>query len=109
MATLYSKQLVRVKGLSGAELDVPMPPGVVWVIRDVSGYRNNISANTLTISTLDDAVGFFQLNDLPDQEGSFHQEYRLVLEPGAPGGFKIVAAGFGAYDVIVSGYQLSVP
>lgn len=109
MATLYSHQFVNAQGISSEELDVPMPPGVLWVIRDVCVYRNNLTANTLTFALLDENVTWLAYVDEIDAQGSSHWEGRLVIPPGAPGGFKIVADGAGAFDVVVSGYKLQTP
>jgi hypothetical protein len=109
VASVYSKQLVNFKGLSSGELDVPMPVDKVWVIRAIDVYRNNVSSNELLFSLLDEGVAFFAINDPIDTSGSYHQDMRLVMYSGSPGGFKVVASGLGAYDFVVSGYELTLP
>lgn len=100
---VYSTRFALEKN-STAWTSVDVPPGVVWVVRDISVvWGGLVSANG--VFALGN-VGFFSYNFAPVGPKSDHWDGRAVMYQGDH--LDQSGAGDGV-DFVISGYQLFLP
>ena len=104
MAPVYSSRFAGIQGLDGVA-GFTVPPGVVWVLRDLDAYYNGFTV--ASIHLLGSTMQTIWYNGFG---GGGNPQYaswrgRQVLNPGE--GFQLTTDQ--AIDVTVSGYVLTLP
>lgn len=89
---------------SSAWTSADVPPGFVWVVRDISGVYAGSLGVTATFAIGN--VGIFALDFAPLATGSFHYDGRAVMEAGDH--MDMSTSGDGI-DFVVTAYQLFLP
>jgi len=103
VASVYSKRLYEGRNVSSGALVVP--PGVVWVVRDIDAFfGGGVSGGALNVTgTLGQTFAYFPYTGLVSS--SFEWRGRQIFDAGDAWGF---VSGAGV-DLTISGYELSLP
>lgn len=101
MAAVYSRVFASQQGLNGA-IDLTVPAGKVWIIRDFDGYVSNLGATTLRLIDKTSGGTFFVDSQIDPSAHWSSWRGRQVFEAG-----QIVEINTDVpYDVRLSGYEL---
>jgi hypothetical protein len=108
---VYSTQFALAKDSIADALD-PVPPGQVWILRQVTVYNGNLLSSFVywQLSELDSGAIFVELDWDPGVTGAQWWTGRLVLSPGQ--GFvwhSAAETGDAGVDVYLGGYTLYLP
>jgi hypothetical protein len=111
----YSTRFLSARLNAGSDYhaSVPVPTGFIWVIRNITAQQTGNFGGFVNIWAPESPVSPLTGQLLLSQElyhvfGQFNNEYRQVLNAGE----LLAAQGASAIspiDIIISGYQLSVP
>jgi|ERR1700757_594916 len=105
MASVYSKQLFAQAHLLGEQVQ-PLPPGVIWVIRDIAVYNPGTvgTQQTFVYGQLGQVI--FNTGALIATQAYVHWEGRVVI-PEA--GFITIVTTDSPVDITICGYELTAP
>ena len=105
--TLYSEQLIVVRGLTSSSSRI-VPPGFIWILRDIDAYGNMGVFDTAHLFVTGGAGQTIVWMDWPNDSQS-HQQWqgRQVLNAGDQ--LQVENLGSAPIDVSISGYSLTAP
>lgn len=103
---VYSLPILAVQGFGSSSLDVTVPTGQIYVVRDISGELA-LGDTSGDVNVTVDSVVIWSTRARRFGLGPFHWEGRVTCSAGSP-----IAAnwntGLGFVSIYVSGYSLSV-